>query len=477
MSRRSCPAITINDLCGDIAAEISGHTDVNVSGLTQDSRSVMSGDLYCCVRGRTFNGHRYASDAVKMGAVAVLADEHIENLPPDVPVIMVEDVRSVLGNIASRAFGHPSRSLVVVGITGTNGKTSTAAMLASILRASGSHVAVIGTLTGERTTPEAIELQALLAHHREAGITHVVMEVSSHALDQNRVGGIEFAVGILTNITRDHLDYHGTEENYFAAKAKLFTPGISRVGVVNVDDPRGQLLIDVDAIPMRSYGHADALNQVIEVSRVAFTWHDTNISLPMGGGFTLMNALAAITAADELGISPKHIVAGCAVLESVPGRFESVPNDLGIGIVVDYAHTPDGLNEVLSSVRALTQHRVIVVFGCGGNRDHGKRPLMGEVASRLADVVYVTSDNPRTEDPEAILADVVAGIPRTNDVHVIVDRREAIASAISHARRGDIVVIAGKGHESTQDIGGVLTPFSDVEVAKSVVSSRKGSAT
>lgn len=474
MSRQSCSEIEISLLVASVEASISGNPSTVVSGLTQDSRSVQPGDLYCCVRGRTFDGHQFINDAVERGAVAVLVDSPVETIASHVVVISVPNVREVLGPIASAAFGNPASSLTMVGITGTNGKTSTAEILASILRAEGKKVVVFGTLTGERTTPEAIDLQAQLAEARDASITHVVMEVSSHALDQLRVKGIEFAVGVLTNITRDHLDYHGTEENYFAAKAKLFASGVSKVGVVNADDLRGRLLMDVGAIPMRAYSLDDAVDPVVLVSRVEFTWKGMKFSIPMGGRFTLMNALAAITAADELHVSREAMVAGCASLEGVPGRFESVPNDQGIGIVVDYAHTPDGLIEVLNSARALSTERVIVVFGCGGNRDHGKRPLMGEVAHRLADVVYVTSDNPRTENPELIIDDVLAGMPENHGAIAVVDRAEAITSAILGARRGDIVVIAGKGHESTQDIGGVLTPFSDVEVARLVVERKVG---
>lgn len=474
MSRRSCPEIEVSQLVASVEASIVGDSTTRISGLTQDSRSVQPGDLYCCVRGRTVDGHQFIDDAIERGAVAVLVDSPVGKVTPNITVISVPNVREVLGPIASAAFSNPASSLTMMGITGTNGKTSTAEILASLLRADGKKVAVFGTLTGERTTPEAIDLQAQLADARDASITHVVMEVSSHALDQSRVKGIEFAVGVLTNITRDHLDYHGTEENYFAAKAKLFAPGVSKVGVVNSDDLRGRLLIDVGAIPMRSYSFEDAVAPVVLLSRVEFTWNDVKFSVPMGGRFTLMNSLAAITAADELQVSREAMVAGCASLEGVPGRFESVSNDLGIGIVVDYAHTPDGLIEVLNSARALSSERVIVVFGCGGNRDHGKRPLMGEVAHRLADVVYVTSDNPRTENAELIIEDVLAGMPENHGAIAVVDRAEAIASAILGARRGDIVVIAGKGHESTQDIGGVLTPFSDVEVARQVVEKKVG---
>lgn len=464
------------EILGGVDARIDGRSDVSVRGMTQDSRSVKEGDLYCCVRGETFNGHDFLESAVEAGAVAVLADQPLENVPSTLTVITVPDVRAVLGVIAANGFGHPAEMLTIIGITGTNGKTSTAAIIASILEANGDKVRVLGTLTGERTTPEAIDLQSILHASVLAGITHVVMEVSSHALHQGRVNGITFAVGVFTNIARDHLDYHGTEENYFAAKALLFAPGRSRIGVVNIDDPRGQLLVDVGGIPMRGFCADDAANVETSVDQVSYSWRGSHVIVPMGGAFTLMNSLAAITTADVLGIDIENIVRGCAQLQQVPGRFESVPNNVGIGVVVDYAHTPDGLSQVLQSARALTKGRVIAVFGCGGNRDHGKRPMMGGIAASLSDVVFVTSDNPRTEDPRSIIEEILVGMSEEaqKSAHIEVEREKAIASAISEARRGDIVVIAGKGHEKTQEINGVFAPFNDVEVATLALQNRKG---
>ena len=465
----------LHELLHGVDARIAGNGDVMVRGITQDSRSVNAGDLYCCVRGDSFDGHDFVEGAVQAGAVAILVDQPVDNVPHHVAVITVSDVRPVLGLVAANGFGHPAEMLTIVGITGTNGKTSTAAIIASILEANGDRVRVIGTLNGARTTPEAIDLQAILHAAVVEGVTHVVMEVSSHALHQGRVNGITFAVGVFTNIARDHLDYHGTEENYFAAKALLFASGRSRIGVVNIDDPRGQLLVDVGNVPMRGFGIADVENVETRVDQVSYTWRGHKVTVPMGGAFTLMNSLAAVTSADVLGISPDVIVHGCAQLHQVPGRFESVSNDLGIGVVVDYAHTPDGLAQVLQSARDLTQHRVITVFGCGGNRDHGKRPMMGNVAALLSDVVIVTSDNPRTEDPRSIIEEILSGMGEQaqKSARIEVEREKAIASAISLAERGDIVVIAGKGHETTQEINGVFTPFNDVEVARLALHERK----
>ena len=476
MSRYSISPTTASALrvaVGD-SALLSG-VDVTVTGITQDSRSVSPGDVFCCVRGESFDGHLFALDAISQGASALLVDSTVPGVPESVAVITVPNVREALGSFAAAAFSSPARSLTTVGITGTNGKTSTASIIASILRADGKLVEVMGTLTNVRTTPEAIDLQAFLHDCVSRGVTHVVMEVSSHALDQHRVAGVMFDVAVFTNLSRDHLDYHKTFELYFAAKAKLFTPQQALLGVMNSDDPHGQLLLDVGSIPMVAFSQSDVSDVTIRVDSVSFRWKNNVIALPMGGGFTLMNALAAVTACDQLGVSVDSMVDGCANLGQIPGRFQSVPNDLGISVVVDYAHTPDGLQQVIASARAVCSGRLIVLFGCGGDRDAGKRPLMG-AAAQEADIVIVTSDNPRSEDPAVIVEQVAAGISREScDVRIEIDRAQAIASAISMAGRGDIVVIAGKGHEATQEIAGVHYPFNDVDVAKSALSHKKGS--
>lgn len=470
--------ISLVTLCAEIDAVLQNAEGISIVGMTQDSRDVQPGDLYCCVRGEKFDGHQFVNDAIAAGATALLVDTPVADISSGIAVVQVNDVRAVLGAIASQGFGHPSRVLTMVGITGTNGKTSTAAILASILQADGHTVRVLGTLTGERTTPEAIALQSILRDAVTSGVTHVVMEVSSHALHQGRVNGIQFAVSVFTNIARDHLDYHGTEENYFAAKALLFTPELCTVGVINIDDPRGQLLVDVGNVQSVPFGRADVAAVELGVDYVSFFWREKQLVVPMGGKFTLMNALAAVTAADVLHVSHAAIVKGCSSLAPVPGRFESVKNDLDIGVIVDYAHTPEGLSEVLSTARELTTGDVLVVFGCGGNRDHGKRPLMGEIAARMANKVFVTSDNPRNEDPQMIVNEILSGVnePQRSAFHVDIDRSAAITSAISAAERGDIVVIAGKGHETTQEINGVLSPLSDVDVATQALQTRKGIA-
>ena len=477
MSRHPISSITINDLvvASGVSASIHGDTSIRISGISQDSRLLQKGDLFCCVRGDTFDGHEFVAQAIDKGAVALLVDKHDDSVPIEIVQIEVADVRAVLGNVAAAAFEFPARSLMLVGITGTNGKTTTAVILQSILNASGRSTEVIGTLSGVHTTPEAIDAHALLRTFLDAGTQAVVMEVSSHALVLNRVGGLVFDIAVFTNLSHDHLDFHGTQEAYFAAKAKLFDPSLARRGVVNIDDSHGRRLIDAQPIAMTPFSRDDADDVTVTIGHVGFTWRGIAIEVPIGGDFTVINTLAAITTADLLGVSLEDIRIGCAAVASVPGRFEVVPNDAGFDVIVDFAHTPEGLDGLLRGVRNLTRGRVIAVFGCGGDRDVAKRPRMGSIAAALADEVIVTSDNPRGEKPEMIISSIISGISEpTTTVRAIVNRAEAIESAINTARRGDIVVIAGKGHEKTQEIDGVLTPFNDIEVATVALQNRKG---
>lgn len=476
MSRHSVSPLTVDTLVmhADIPATIVGNKSVVFSGITQDSRNVEPGDILCCVRGDSFDGHQFINEAIARGAVAALVDHFDESLDTSLVQIVVNDVRKVLGRVASAAFRHPASSLKMVGITGTNGKTTTASILGALLTAHGGSVHVMGTLTGARTTPESLDLHAELRGCVDSGIDHVVMEVSSHALEHHRVDGIVFDVGIFTNLGHDHLDFHGTLENYFAAKKRLFTSDHSRIAVVNADDPYGNQLLTHAVIPTSSYSRSNASNVVVSASQVSFTWKNTNLNLPLGGTFAVMNALAAVTAAHELGVPDERIVNGCASVQIVPGRFEYVPNSADIDVVIDFAHTPEALKGLLDSVRQISRGDVTVVFGCGGDRDQAKRPLMGDIASRGADVVIVTSDNPRSEDPERIVAEVMSGVEVNHSaVSSIVNREKAIESAILSAKRGDIVVIAGKGHETTQEVNGVFTPSSDVAIAAEVLRVRE----
>ena len=476
MARYSVSPLSIDSLVmhADIAATIVGDKNLVLTGITQDSRNVEPGDILCCVRGDSFDGHQFIGEAISRGAVAVLVDHIDESIDSSVAQIVVTDVREILGRVASAVFRHPASSLKMVGITGTNGKTSTASILGTLIEAHGGSVYVMGTLTGARTTPESIDLHAQLRSCVDAGIDHVVMEVSSHALEHHRVDGIVFDVAVFTNLGHDHLDFHGTMEKYFSAKRKLFTSELTRVAVVNADDAYGQKLHTEAFVPTNTFSLANVRDVVVTASHVSFTWKHLNVHLPIGGSFTVMNALAAISAASELGIPDERIVSGCAAVQTVPGRFELVPNDVDLDVVVDFAHTPEALDGLLTNAREIARGRLIVVFGCGGDRDHAKRPLMGDIASRGADVVIVTSDNPRSEDPDRIIAEVISGVDTIHaSVSSIVNREKAIESAILGAKRGDMVVIAGKGHETTQEANGVLTPSSDVLIAAGVLRIRK----
>ena len=458
MARYSVSPLTVDSLVmhADISATIVGNKNTEFSGITQDSRNVEPGDILCCVRGDLFDGHQFINEAIARGVAAVLVDHVDESIESSVVQIVVADVRLVLGRIASAAFRHPASSLKMVGITGTNGKTTTASILGSLLTAHGASVHVMGTLTGTRTTPESIDLHAQLRTCVDSGVDHVVMEVSSHALEHRRVDGIVFDVAIFTNLGHDHLDFHGTMENYFSAKRRLFASELARVAVVNADDSHGNRLLKEASIRTLSYSSSDLSNVVV------------------GGSYAVMNALAAISAACELGIPDERIVSGCSSVQTVPGRFESIPNDEDLDVVVDFAHTPEALEGLLISAREITRAGLIVVFGCGGDRDNAKRPLMGDIASRGADLVIITSDNPRNEDPERIVAEVMAGVAVNRAlVSSIVNRENAIESAILGAKRGDMVVIAGKGHETTQETNGVMSPSSDVAIAAAALRKRK----
>ncbi len=436
--------------------------------------------MYACLRGARHDGHSFAPAAVAAGASSLLVDHHLRSADVgDVTQLIVDDTRLALGPIAAAVHGDPSTALRVVGITGTNGKTTTSMLLAAILRAAGDPTSVIGTLSGAYTTPEAPQLQARLAELRDDGDRSVVMEVSSHALALHRVDGTRFDAAVFTNLGRDHLDLHGTVEEYFRAKALLFQPGRAVVGVVNVDDRHGRLLVDAAPIEMVPFSIGDVSDVEVTASTVAFTWRGERVSVPLGGTFNVMNAIAAATTAEAIGIGIEAIVAGLGAVGAVPGRFERVTVDAGtpasidVDVIVDFAHTPDGLEEVIAAAGALVgeRGRVIVVFGAGGDRDRPKRPEMGATAARLADLVVVTSDNPRSEDPAAIIDEIVAGIPDDDRsrVEVEVDRAAAIRMAITLAEPGDIVIIAGKGHETTQTIGDQVVPFDDREVARAVL--------
>jgi UDP-N-acetylmuramoyl-L-alanyl-D-glutamate--2,6-diaminopimelate ligase len=443
---------------------------VEITDVAFDTGAVQPGALFCCIVGQRIDGHDLAADAVARGAVAVLAERPVE-VPAETVVVLAPEVRPAMARIAAAHWGHPSRRLTVVGVTGTNGKTTTTQLLRPVFQASGAAVEVIGTLSGRPgeppTTPDAPALQARLAELVAAGTEVVAMEVSSHGLAMHRVDGTRFAAAAFTNLSQDHLDLHGTIEAYFAAKARLFTSEFTDLAVVDVDDPHGRLLRDAATIRTVGYSLDDAEDLELTPTGSTWRWRGHPLRLPIAGRFNVANALCAATLAVELGVELDAVAAGLAAAPVVPGRFEPVDAGQPFGVVVDYAHTPDGLEHVLAAARELAgSGRVIVVFGAGGDRDPGKRPRMGEVAARLADRVVVTSDNPRSEDPGAIIDAILGGIADRSTVTVDADRRSAITAALSGAEPGDLVVIAGKGHETTQTTGADVVPFDDRVVAR-----------
>ncbi len=457
----------------DLAAELEvvtleGDLDVDVTSLTHDSRRAAPGALFCCVPGRRADGHRHATEAVARGAVALLAERHVD---VDVPQVLVGDARVQMGRAAAAFWGHPSRRLRVVGVTGTNGKTTTTWMLRAVLEAAGLPTGVIGTLGGARTTPEAPDLQAELARLADGGAAAVAMEVSSHALALSRVEGTRFDVTVFTNLGHDHLDFHESMEQYFAVKARLFEPELTSAAVVNLDDPHGRLLLEACRVPTRGYSLSDVGDVEVGLVASACTWRGRRMRLPFGGVANLSNALAAATAAVELGVEEDAVIEGLRSAPPIPGRYEVVDAGQPFTVVVDYAHTPDALRQLLTAARCGTEGRLTVVFGCGGDRDVEKRPLMGRVAATLADAVVVTSDNPRHDDPSAIAEQVVAGADGPATLEVELDRRAAIRSALASAQPGDAVLVAGKGHETTQTVGTRTLPFDDRDVVRDELAS------
>lgn len=452
--------------------QLTGRPTAVITGLALDSRRLIEGELFVCIRGADFDGHAFASAAVDAGASAVLVD-HPLDLPDEIPQIVSPDTRSTVGWLAAAFHGFPSRSLPVVGITGTNGKTTSVHLLAEVLNANGRSAASIGTLSGLHTTPESTELQALLAAEVAAGTSTVVMEVSSHALAQHRVDGTWFEIAAFTNLSLDHLDFHTTFEEYFEAKASLFRPDRTGVSVIDVGSPMGRRLADRVATEVIEVDLDEVDDLIITPTGSTFRLDGHQFSVPLAGRFNVANTLVVIRCAQQLGLPIEEIADGLAAASPVPGRVERIDQGQDFTVLVDYAHTPDGLSKVLTAARELSSGRVLVVFGCGGDRDHSKRPEMGYVASDLADVVVVTSDNPRSEDPVAIIEEIAAGIPADAvDPVIEADRRRAIGLALGQAESGDVVVIAGKGHEQTQTIGSRVEPFDDRVVARQVLTER-----
>lgn len=431
-----------------------------------DSRVVTPGSLFCCVVGEEADGHAFADEAVARGARALLVSRELD-LP--VPQIRVDQtsMRRVMADAAALIHGNPSREIPVVGITGTNGKTTTAAMLGAICSAAGLPSTILGTLTGARTTPESTELQRELRRSVDSGHRIFIMEVTSHALALDRTHGIAFRAAMFTNLGHDHLDFHGSVEAYFEAKAKLFQPGVAVDNIVNRDDAHGAMIIErIRAAGGRveTYGIDDIHDLDESMSQSVFSWSGIDVVLPISGRHNVYNAIAAATTARVLDISDVAIANGLTRMGAVPGRMQRVNVDASFAVFIDFAHTPDSLDATLRSARSTSASgsRVIVVFGCGGDRDPSKRPLMGEIASRLADVVMITTDNARSEAPSLIADQILSGATGGAQLHVILDRREAIMEAIANAQEDDVVIIAGKGHERGQTIGGVTHEFDDM---------------
>ena len=502
-------AMRLDELLRGIASPSQG--DIVVSGLTQDSHAVRTGDVFVALAGAKHHGIEFADAAVERGAVAVLAEQQGPGTgdqgpkargyeafpgprsPVPGPLLWIDHLRTHLGEIAARFYNDPSAAMTVVGVTGTSGKTSTVQLLAQAFAQLGKRAATIGTLgaglhgalhAGERTTPDVIRVHGLMAEFRDAGATHVAMEVSSHALDQHRVDGIHFDVAVFTNLTRDHLDYHGTMEAYGAAKAKLFAwPGL-RAAVINVDDAFGRELatripagvqiircgIDNADAEVRAndvHTHSDGID-----FHLATPWGEAPVHSALLGRFNVANLLAVAGVLGALDVSFAQIREVLHALQPINGRM----NRLGGGalplVVVDYSHKPDALEQVLAALRAHCDGKLICVFGCGGERDAGKRPIMGAIAERMADAVIVTDDNPRGEDGDAIVAQIVAGMHAPEHATVMRDRARAIGVAIAQARAGDVVLIAGKGHETYQEVGGAKHPFDDLQVARATLEAR-----
>ena len=479
----------LSTAAGDLFLEVRGRSGDAVGGLAYDSRSVAEGDLFFCIPGARHDGHRWAAQAVRAGAAALCVERPTG---AGVTEMVVSDARRAMARIAARFYGNPADALTLLGVTGTNGKTTTTFLLESILRAAGHSPGLIGTIEtragdlvypGVRTTPESVDLHRLFREMTDRDVTAVAMEVTSHGLSLGRVEGLRFAAAAFTNLSQDHLDFHAGMDDYFEAKRSLFVPERLERGAVNVDDPYGQRLLATTEVPCIGFGISAAAD--LRAQEVSFSPSGTSFVVESGGArlraatslvgsFNVYNCLAAASVALQAGIDLDVAIRGLERSGGVPGRFEVVDAGQPYTVVVDYAHTPDSLDNVLRAARGLaTEGRVLCVFGCGGDRDRGKRPLMGAVAARLADVVLVTSDNPRNEDPEAIVGEILEGVvaERAGGPDAVdVDREAALRTALNWARTGDVVVIAGKGHETGQEfVGGHKIPFDDREVARRVL--------
>lgn len=482
------------DLFNNISGQqIQNNSDIDIKNLTIDSRKAGADSLFACISGFKADGHSFIQKAYDRGCRAFLCEKKVEGIPDDACVFLTDSTRRTLPQVAARFYGNPSEKFNLIGVTGTNGKTSTTYFMESVLKTLGRKTAVIGTVEiriGEErleldlttsTTPDVIDLNYIFSLMAQKGVDDVIMEVSSHGLELNRVDCVDFDYGIFTNLTQDHLDFHKTMDNYCRAKAKLFK--MCKKGAVNGDDIWCDKIVREATCSVTTFGMdktADLRAENIEylMDRVNFQVNINEKMVPfelmVPGRFSVYNALGVIATALSMGIAVEDIQRGIKNIKGVPGRIQNIPNDKGINVIVDYAHTPDGVENILNAVREFTDNKIITVFGCGGDRDKTKRPIMGEIAGRLSDYCVVTSDNPRSEEPEDILKDIQVGIDKaTKNYELVTDRREAIFKAVMLAEKGDSVVIAGKGHEDYEIFKDKTIHFDDTEVAKEALEEKK----
>lgn len=460
--------------------------DCDIQSISMDSRKKLNQGLFFCIPGARFDAHDFAPQAVANGAAALVVTHFLDI---DVPQLMVKNVRGAMSAIAAAFFGHPDREMKLIGVTGTKGKTTTSFLIKAIMEEAGHKVGLIGTtgnmignqyLEGHFTTPEPIEFFQTLRQMLDAGVSVVSMEVSAHALHMNRLAGVHFEAGCYTNLSQDHLDLFGTMENYFACKKTFFTPHWIENAAINVDEETSAQILKDITVPRTTYGicnNADLFARDIEITENGvhfimklFNTHEYPVQLRLTGMFNVYNALAAAAVCLNVGVNPEVITAALAKVKSVPGRAEILDTNTPYKVLLDYSHSPDALENILTAVRTFTRNRVISLFGCGGDRDTGKRPIMGEISGRLADYSILTSDNPRTEDPMDILRAVEEGIKQTDGKYILIEnRREAIRHALQIGRDGDIIVLAGKGHETYQEIMGVKRPFDEKVVVRELL--------
>ncbi|WP_035290076.1 UDP-N-acetylmuramoyl-L-alanyl-D-glutamate--2,6-diaminopimelate ligase [Clostridium sp. KNHs214] len=464
---------------------LQGNNSLEISNIQYDSRKIQKGDVFFCIKGFNEDGHKFISSALKKGANAIVCEEDVVEPMPNTAVIKVKDGRKALALCSANFYGRPAEKMKIIGITGTNGKTTSAFMIKSILEEAGYKVGLIGTIANyignqklhsERTTPESLELHELFKKMVDNGVEYCVMEVSSHSLSLNRVYGIEFCQGMFTNLTQDHLDFHKTFDNYYNAKLELFKNSVN--SIVNIDDSYGKKVLEDASNNKISYGikeAADVKAENISIHprgaefKIFYKDNYENVELQIPGNYNVYNALGSAATCLNEGIDIQKVIKGLNRVQ-VPGRCEIVTKkyNLGFDVIVDYAHTPDGLQNILETAREFTKGRLISVFGCGGDRDKTKRPIMGKIGSELSNVAIITSDNPRTEEPDKIIEDVVAGIVKDNYM-VITDRREGIKKAMEIAKKGDVIVVAGKGHEDYQVLKDGTIHFDEREVIAEIV--------